>query len=76
MTLMSDDNKGKLLDQIIQLEAAIANERVLLAKVKVKRKRLADQAGYQPLLQALEQDIAKQLSKLQSQLSTLTNKPA
>ena len=76
---MSDDKKNnasQLPDQIPPLEAAIANERVLLAKLKVKRKRLAGQLGYQQLLTALERDMTRQLTKLKNQRNTLDHKPA
>lgn len=66
---MSDDtrdNASKLPEQMTPLETAIAHERVLLAKAKVKRKRLAGQAGYQQLLTALERDIARKLTKLRN----------
>lgn len=79
MTDMSDDNRGnagKLSKQTDPLETAVANERVLLAKLKVKRNRLAGQAGYQRLLTALERDVSRQLTKLQNQQNTVNRKSA
>lgn len=68
------DNSGGFLEQVAELESAIANERVLLAKAKVKHKRLTTQVGYQRMLLAVERDMSRQLAKLQNELQALTHK--
>ncbi len=70
----NEGDTGSLLERAAWLETAIANERVLLAKAKFKRKRLADQIAYQRILVALERDISGQLTKLQNELQELTHK--
>lgn len=70
----NEGDTGSHLERAAWLETAIANERVLLAKAKFKRKRLADQIAYQRILVALERDISGQLTKLQNELQELTHK--
>lgn len=70
----NEGDTGSLLERAAWLETAIANERVVLAKAKFKRKRLADQIAYQRMLVALERDISGQLTKLQNELQELTHK--
>lgn len=76
---MPENNEGEsggFLERVAHLETAIANERVLLAKAKFKRKCLADQITYQRMLMAVERDISGQLTKLQKELHQLTRKDA
>ncbi|GAB4017561.1 hypothetical protein [Spirosoma koreense] len=68
------DNPDEYLEQVNRLELAIANERVLLAKLKMKRRRLSNQEAYQRMLSAMEHDIARQLARLQNELEKLTHK--
>ena len=60
-------------DQLANIQALIAHERVLLAKVKFKRKRLLGRPFDKALLTALTHDIEKRLAKLQVELHKLNN---
>ncbi len=70
----NDTNRhpDELPDQLAKLQALIAHERVLLAKVKFKRKRLSNRPFDNALLIALTHDIEKRLTKLQTELRKLT----
>ena len=60
-------------DRLAELQALIVHERVLLAKVKFKNKRLSGRSFDNALLMALTHDIEKRLAKLQIELRKLSD---